>query len=120
MKKQIVQGLAAQILLAVVLAIGIEFFHSGESFVSVVAGSLAAILPNGYIGYKIFRQSGAITAHEFVNYAYRSQLGKWVMTGMIFVLIFTADYNWDPLSLFAGYCVVAIAGGFIPLIFKSD
>jgi ATP synthase protein I len=120
MKKQIVCGLSLQLLLAVLLSTGIAFFQSGNSFFSAVAGCLAAILPNGYIGYKMIRQSGAATAHEFVNYAYRSQLGKWVMTGMIFVLIFTAENEWDPMSLFVGYCVIAIAGGFIPLIFKSD
>jgi ATP synthase protein I len=120
MKKQIVRGLSLQLLLAGLLLTGISFFQTGTSFFSAVAGCLAAILPNGYIGYKMARQTEAATAHEFVNYAYRSQFGKWVMTGMIFTLIFTAEYDWDPLSLFVGYCVIAITGGFIPLIFKSD
>lgn len=88
--------------------------------VSAFAGCMASLIPGIYFSIKMLKQADSQDAVGWLGYAYRSEIGKWVLAGAIFILLFTADYGWDPLMLFGGYLLVQVSGLFLPLIQKGE
>ena len=120
MKKQVIQVLVAQCALTLILVSVLALTGSDEIAFSGLVGCLTGLVPNAYVLRRMLRQADNVSAEEFVSYAYRSQIGKWIMTGMMFVLIFTAEYVWDPVGLFAGFCLITLSSGFVPIFVKGD
>lgn len=87
---------------------------------SALVGCLAALVPNGYFYYRMSRQVENNNAQQWLGFAYRSEIGKWFMTGMIFVLAFTSNHSWDPIVLFTGYTLILISSWFVPFVTKGN
>lgn len=87
---------------------------------SALVGCLAGLVPNGYFYYRMSRQAENNNAQQWLGYAYRSEFGKWLMTGMIFLLAFTSNNSWDPIVLFAGYALIQISSWFVPFVIKGN
>lgn len=88
--------------------------------ISALSGCLISLLPGIYVSIQMLRQENNNNATEWLGYAYRSEIGKWVMAGLLFILAFTSGYQWDPIIFFVGYLLVQISGMFIPLIKKGN
>ena len=97
----------------------IYLFRPAEVF-SAITGGLASLLPSLYFCIKMLKQVDNNNAAEWLGYAYRTDIGKWLMAGMIFALAFTSGYSWDPLILFVGYLLVQMSGMFVPFIDKGN
>lgn len=91
----------------------------GDAF-SALTGCLASLIPGTYFAVKMLRQDINVSAQQWLGQAYRSDIAKWVMTGIIFVLAFTSAYQWDPVILFVGYLLMQMSGMFAPLIQKGN
>ena len=99
--------------------LGLVFlFRLGDWF-SALIGCLASLLPSLYFSIRMLRQADNNEAAAWLGYAYRSEIVKWVMGGIIFALAFTSGYPWDPLILFIGYLLVQVSAMFVPLIQKG-
>jgi len=55
-----------------------------------------------------------------LGYAYRSEIGKWVILGAIFMVAFSTDYPWDPIVLFAGFVLIQLSGWLAPIVIKGN
>ncbi|MCP4490159.1 MAG: hypothetical protein GY820_23010 [Gammaproteobacteria bacterium] len=119
MRFQIWKTLVIQFALGVIYA-SIMAFWKSEVVFSAVTGCLAALIPNGYFYWRISKQRENDNAQQWLGYAYRSEFGKWLMTGMIFMLAFTSDHLWDPIILFAGYALIQVSSWFVPFIIKGS
>lgn len=91
-----------------------------ESVVSGLTGCLASLIPSVYFSLRMLRHRQVDDASEWLGHAYRSDIGKWVVAGIIFALAFTSGYQWDPVVLFVGYLLVQMSALFLPLIKKSE
>ena len=91
----------------------------GDLF-SAFTGCLASLIPGIYFAYRMMQQVDNDDAERWLGYAYRSDIAKWVMAGVIFTLAFTSTYQWDPVILFVGYLLVQMSGMFVPLIQKGN
>ncbi len=100
--------------------LALVYFLRPESEISAITGCFASLLPNIYFYIKMLRQAENNDAAEWLGYAYRSDIGKWLMAGMIFAVLFSSGYQWDPLILFVGYLLVQMSGIFVPLIHKGN
>ncbi|MEM7565360.1 MAG: ATP synthase subunit I, partial [Pseudomonadota bacterium] len=87
---------------------------------SALVGCLAALIPNTYFSIRMLQAAGNDNAEQWLGVAYRSELGKWLMMGIIFVLAFRTDYDWDPKFLFAGFVLVLISGWMAALLIKGN
>ncbi len=87
---------------------------------SAIIGCLAGLIPNGYFYFRMSKQVEGNNAQQWLGYAYRSEFGKWLMTGMIFMLVFTSKHTWDPIVLFAGYVLIQISSWFVPFVIKGN
>ena len=119
MKNQIYKTLIAQYLLGAIYLIGIVIWDDNV-MLSALVGCMACLVPNTYQSIRILRQTENDNAVQWLGYAYRSELVKWLMTGIIFVLAFTANYPWDPIVLFAGFILMQISSWFVPLVLKGN
>jgi F0F1-type ATP synthase assembly protein I len=59
-------------------------------------------------------------AAQWLGYAYRTEIGKWVIMGGIFMGAFTTDSPWDPVVLFAGFVLIQMSGWLAPFVIKGN
>ena len=117
--KEIWKVLKIQFVLAGVYFVGIAFWN--DAFIlSALVGCMAALIPNTYFYMSMGKQTKNNNAEQWLGYAYRSEIGKWLMTCMIFLLAFTSKHSWDPIVLFAGYVLVLVSSWFVPFIDKGN
>jgi F0F1-type ATP synthase assembly protein I len=119
MKNQFLQPLIVQYAVSGIYVFGVVIWNDNV-MLSAITGCIACLVPNTYQSIRMLKQANNNNAVEWLAYAYRSEIVKWLMTGMIFVLAFTADYRWDPIVLFAGYILIHITSWFIPLVLKGN
>lgn len=119
MKAHIQVSLTIQLVLMLLYIALVKIFGLGDLF-SALIGCLASLIPGAYFYYRMMRQVDNNNAEQWLGYAYRSDIAKWVMTGVIFVLAFTSAYQWDPVILFVGYLLMQMSGMFVPLIQKGN
>ncbi len=120
MKNQIIRTLILQYLLGGIYLIGTGLWDAASMF-SAFTGCLAALLPTTWFGVRMVRATEQNNdAAQFLGYAYRSEIGKWVMMALIFWMAFTTDYPWDPVVLFAGFVLIQLSGWFAPFVIKGN
>ena len=120
MKNQIIRTLVLQYVLGVIYLIGTGLWDAA-ALLSALAGCLAALLPKTYFGTRmILATENNKDAVQWLGYAYRSEIGKWVIMALIFWLTFTTDYPWDPVVLFAGFVAIQLSGWLAPFVIKGN
>ena len=119
MKNQIYTTLIIQYILGIIYLFGVVIWDDSV-MLSALTGCMACLAPNTYQSMRMLRHTENNNAMQWLGYAYWSEFVKWVMTGMIFLLAFTANYEWDPIVLFAGFCLLQISSWFGPLIVKGN
>ena len=120
MKNQIIRTLILQYILGVIYLTGAGLWDT-KTMPSALVGCVAALLPKTYFGLRMLRDSEQNNdAAQWLGYAYRSEIGKWVIMGSIFALAFTTGYPWDPVVLFVGFVLMQLSGWFAPLVIKGN
>ena len=87
---------------------------------SAFVGCMACLIPNIYIYIRMAKQSDNNNAGQWLGHAYRSEFGKWIMTGTIFIVAFMSKHSWDPIVLFSGYVLIQVSSMFVPFVIKED
>jgi len=113
MKNQLLQPLLVQYTIGGIYLFGVVIWNDNV-MLSALVGCMACLVPNTYHSIRMLKQIENNNAVQWLGYAYRSEFVKWLMTGMIFMLAFTANYDWDPVVLFAGYILIHITSWFVP------
>ena len=119
MKNQIKKTLILQYILGGIYLISVALWDKTVLF-SALVGCMAALIPNTYFSIRMLRATKNNNAPQWLGYAYRSEIGKWVIMSAIFLLAFTTDYPWDPVILFAGFVLIQISGWFTPFVIKGN
>ena len=120
MKNQIIRTLVFQYILGVIYLTGTGLWDKA-AMLSALVGCIAALVPKTYFSLRMLLATGKNEdAAQWLGFAYRSEIGKWVIMGLIFWLAFTTEYAWDPVVLFAGFVVIQVSGWFVPLIIKGN
>ena len=120
MKNQIIRTLVLQYILGVIYLTGTGLWDTAAMF-SALVGCVAALIPKTYFGLRMMRATERNNdAAQWLGYAYRSEIGKWVITGAIFAAAFTSNYPWDPVVLFAGFVLIHLSGRIVPLVIKGN
>ena len=119
MKNQILKTLVLQYVLGVTYLAGTGLWDVSATM-SALVGCVAALLPKTYFDLRMLRDAGDKNAAQWLGYAYRSEIGKWVILGAIFMLAFSTDYPWDPVVLFAGFVLIQLSGWLAPFVIKGN
>lgn len=91
--------------LTVLLFLSIRGLVAGGS---ALVGALIALMPNLYFTAKTFRYFGARSVPASVLSLWAGEAGKFVLTAVLFALVFITLKRVDVVALFASY-IVAVA-----------
>ena len=114
MHRVIVAQLVATFLLALLL-----LPVSVNTAVSAFVGGLCCGIPNAFLIWKAFQYRGASAAKAIVSSFYLGEIGKFVLTILAFVLVFTLIKPVEPWALFGAFFVVQSINWLTPLLVKQ-
>ena len=104
--KVTIAQLAATVFIAVIslLISGIILAYS------VLLGGLISAVPNSYFAFHAYRYQGARNAQKVVKGFVRGELGKIIMTVVLFALSFTLITSLNELVLILGFTLIHFVG----------
>ncbi|HKM36775.1 MAG TPA: F0F1 ATP synthase subunit I [Thiopseudomonas sp.] len=82
-------------------------------------GGLTALLPNMYFTYKAFQYYGARSIGAIVQSFWAGQMGKMILTAVLFALLFLGVKPLNVLAVFIGYILVQMTSATSLLLTKS-
>jgi len=102
--------IVAQLVMSVFIA-AISLVISGVVLgYSALLGGLISALPNGYFALHAFRFQGARNAQNVVKGFIRGELGKIIITVVLFALSFTLITSLNELALILGFTMTHFTG----------
>lgn len=96
-KMLILQGLA------LLVTTGVLLWVDQLAAISALLGGLIAIIPNAYFAKWAFRYSGARAADKVAQSFYRGEAGKFILTSILFALVFIGVKPLNVLVIFVTY-----------------
>ncbi|MBL4819836.1 MAG: ATP synthase subunit I [Gammaproteobacteria bacterium] len=114
--KIIVMQLVATGLIAVVLLL---FLNATAAF-SILIGGLISAIPNCYFTIQAFKFNGARNAEKVVKSFLKGEIGKIVITIVLFALAFTQITNVNEIALMAGFIAVQFIGIIMSAVISSS
>ena len=109
----ILRVLMWQFVVGLVLAAVLWIVFGSVAGYSALLGSLTCVIPNAFLGLRIMaprRDPGALKRAAWVG-----EMGKFALTVLLFVLVFTQVKPLSPAALFAGFIVtqLVVFSGFL-------
>lgn len=86
---------------------------------SGLCGGLIAWLPNVYFARKAFRFSGARAAQAIVRSFYAGEMGKMILTAVLFALTFAGVKPLEALAVFGVFLLTQLVNWFAPLLMRK-
>lgn len=94
--------LLAQAGVSVGLAIMLWWAHGSVAAVSALLGGMAAVIPNAFLAARLLAPRTS-DARGLLRSAWIGELGKLVLTVLLFAAIFGAVRPLEPLAVFGGF-----------------
>lgn len=112
--------LVVQAFVAIGLALAFWLIKGLNAGGSASLGGLIALLPNLYFALKAFRYFGAQSAVAVTLSLWTGEMGKYMLTAALFVLVFLVIKPLDIAALFISYFLVLIVSSFGLLLVKKS
>lgn len=103
-RDQALRFVMLQVVVVLVASLFVATFWGLSNAKSLSLGGLTAIVPTLYFALTFFKVTGALAASEITRSFYRAEIGKFILTALIFLFIikFVAV---NTLPFFMGYAV---------------
>lgn len=115
----VVKVLIVQLIVALLICVLLWVWRGWTAGYSGLFGGAIAWLPNLYFARKAFRFSGARAAREILRSFYAGEAGKFVLTAVLFALVFAGVKPVDAPALFGAFIVTQMVSWFSPLLIKA-
>jgi len=99
-----------QFVATVVIAAILLFFTNSIVAYSVLVGGLVSAISNCYFAVQAFRYNGARNADKVVKSFMKGEIGKIVITIVLFALTFTLITNINEIALIMGFIAIHFIG----------
>ena len=119
MKNQIFKVLVLQYVLGFIYLAATGIWDAA-AMMSAVTGCVAALVPKTYLCMRMLRTTENENAAQWLGYAYRSEIGKWMIMVSIFMIAFSTEYHWDYVIMFAGFVIIQMSGWLAPFVIKGN
>lgn len=109
--------LVAQFVVVCVLSVvllGFDKVIAASAFV----GGLICIVPNAYLAQRLTAKRTA-DPQKLINALYSAEIGKIVITGLLFATVFATQEWIQPISLLGGFGIAQLTHWFTPLLSKT-
>lgn len=111
--------LRIQAVVSLVVALVFALGGGTNAGFSALLGGLIALLPNAFFVYKAFRYFGARSARDIVQSIWSGAMGKWILTAVLFALVFVGIAQVNVAALFGSYLLAVAAAASAPLLIKN-
>jgi len=111
--------LLAQLAVILLAAAALFGWRGTVSGYSGLCGGLIAWLPNLYFAHKAFRFSGARAAQAIVRSFYAGEMGKMILTAVLFALTFAGVKPLDAPAVFGVFLLTQAVSWFAPLLMRT-
>ncbi|MDG2338472.1 MAG: ATP synthase subunit I [Gammaproteobacteria bacterium] len=100
----------AQVAVTVFIAVASLLISGTALAYSTLLGGFISALPNSYFAFHAYRYQGARNAHNVVKGFIHGELGKIIITVVLFALTFTLITSLNELALILGFIVAHFTG----------
>lgn len=107
--------LQVQLVVGVMLAVIIAIAFTPQAGMSAGVGAGIAIAGNLYFILQAFRHSGAANVQHIVKGFYKGEAGKFIITALLFAVVFSAFKSVLPGALFTGFILEQLVTWLVPL-----
>ena len=76
--------------------------------ISTIAGGLIASMANGYFAWKVFAKQQETESAEILSTYYRAEVGKIILTVMLFVFVFNTIKPLSVIALMSAYLLITM------------
>lgn len=111
-KPPLLKIFASQCVVLAALSLGFLFVDVTTAY-SVLLGGMVCIFPNAYFAFLAFRHSGARAARDVAKSLYRGEVGKFILTAVLFACVFVLIKPLSVGALFAMFIAMMILNGFL-------
>ncbi len=95
--------LLAQVLISLAVAAGSWMWFGAVAAVSAVLGGAAAFVPNAFLAARVLQPNSDLSARGMMRQAWFGEIGKLLLTAVLFGVIFGFVRPLEPLAVFAGF-----------------
>lgn len=98
---------------------GLVIWFKPETIESALAGVLISLLPSLYAAWRLQQQPDTLAASQWLTAVYRVEVNKWIMTILLFAVVFSSLTEVNPVILFCGYLLSQVAYWLAPVLVKQ-
>lgn len=95
--------LLAQACVSLVVAAVAWAWLGGTTGMSALLGGVAVVVPNGFLAARLLRPTRDESARAIMHSAWLGEIGKLLLTVLLFAAIFGAVRPLEPLAVFCGF-----------------
>lgn len=95
--------LLVQVCVSVVVAAGLWAWMGKVAGISALLGGATAVIPNGFLAARLLQPSRDQSAKAMMRSAWLGELGKVLLTALLFGVIFGFVRPIQPLAVFVGF-----------------
>lgn len=95
--------LLAQLGMSLVLAAALGLWHGKTAAVSALVGGMTAVVPNGFLAARLLRPRAAISAGALLRSAWLGEIGKLLLTALLFGAVFSGMRPISAPAVFVGF-----------------
>lgn len=111
--------LLAQAGVSVGLAVMLWWWHGQVAATSALLGGMVAVIPNGFLAARLLTPRGH-DAKALMRSAWLGEIGKLLLTALMFGVIFAALRPIAPLAVFSGFIAAQLVIFATPLLGNGD
>jgi len=115
-RQPIISILLAQVLASGVLAAGLALGLGRLAGLSALLGGVVAVLPNAFLAARLLTPASAASAGAMLRAAWIGEIGKLLMTAVLFTAVFVAVRPLSVPAVFGGYIAAQLVVFCAPLM----
>ncbi|HET8698929.1 MAG TPA: ATP synthase subunit I [Gammaproteobacteria bacterium] len=85
------------------LGAGLWLWLGQVAGVSALLGGATAVIPNGFLAARLLQRRTGAGGTALLRSAWIGEIGKWLLTAVLFAAIFGAVRPLEPLAVFGGF-----------------
>lgn len=95
--------LLAQVVASCLLAGVLALWQGQVVAVSTLLGGAIAVIPNAFLAARLLKPQAGASAQAMLKAAWLGEIGKLVLTGLLFAIVFVAVRPLSALAVFGGF-----------------
>lgn len=102
-RRVVLLTLLGQLGISFVLAAALGLWHGKIAAVSALIGGMTAVVPNGFLAARLLKPRGAAGAGTLMRSAWLGEIGKLILTALLFGAVFAGMRPISAPAVFAGF-----------------